>query len=224
MGPAIFSACATSIAGFSSIGLSHVPGLRDFAILGALGLAGALLAGVTVLPAVLHVLELTRGHGAWHKNRKPSIPGGSKNPTEQSYYRSTELIRGLGSNAVPGGEPRFDSAPVLRAIEKNRSVLISIMTVVFIAALVVLVVGLWRNTWFESDINVMHPQPNPALEAQSQIATAFGFPPTTLLVYMSSPTSQQLMTLAYDADRRIRHSNGGQWRSRLECGSGDVPA
>jgi predicted RND superfamily exporter protein len=61
LGPSLLHACATSIIGFLAIAISPVPALRDFALLGALGLAGALLGTVTVLPASLAVLERFRG-------------------------------------------------------------------------------------------------------------------------------------------------------------------
>ena len=51
------AACATSLFGFAAVGVSSVPALRDFAVVGAMGLAGALLAAVTVLPAALVLLD-----------------------------------------------------------------------------------------------------------------------------------------------------------------------
>jgi predicted RND superfamily exporter protein len=47
------AACATSLFGFAAVGVSSVPALRDFAVVGSLGLAGSLAAAVTVLPAAL---------------------------------------------------------------------------------------------------------------------------------------------------------------------------
>ncbi len=55
----LFAACATSLFGFAAVGVSSVPALRDFAIVGATGLAGALVAAVTVLPAVLVIGDRT---------------------------------------------------------------------------------------------------------------------------------------------------------------------
>jgi predicted RND superfamily exporter protein len=53
VGPAIFAAWFTSVIGFVAIGSSKVPALRDFAVLGTLGLAGAFIGALWVLPALL---------------------------------------------------------------------------------------------------------------------------------------------------------------------------
>jgi len=54
---AIIAAWATSVAGFVVIGTSHVKALRDFAALGGLGLTGAFLCAITILPALLILLD-----------------------------------------------------------------------------------------------------------------------------------------------------------------------
>lgn len=51
--PAILAAWATSLIGFAAIGSANVQALRDFSLLGSLGLTGAFLAALTVLPAAL---------------------------------------------------------------------------------------------------------------------------------------------------------------------------
>lgn len=53
VGPALTTACATSVIGFVAIAQSSVPALRQFAAIGALGLGAALVASVTLLPAML---------------------------------------------------------------------------------------------------------------------------------------------------------------------------
>jgi hypothetical protein len=53
VGPALAAACLTSVIGFLAIAQSSVPALRQFAWLGVIGLTGAFLATVTLLPAVL---------------------------------------------------------------------------------------------------------------------------------------------------------------------------
>ncbi len=52
----LVGACVTSAAAFGAIGLSRVPALRDFALLGALGLVASLFATLIVLPAILALL------------------------------------------------------------------------------------------------------------------------------------------------------------------------
>jgi predicted RND superfamily exporter protein len=53
IGAAILAAWATSIVGFIAVVFSRVSALRDFAILGALGLTGAFVCAITLLPALL---------------------------------------------------------------------------------------------------------------------------------------------------------------------------
>ncbi len=53
----LLHACLTSMAGFLAITASSIPALRGFALLGALGLAGALLAALTMLPALLSLRD-----------------------------------------------------------------------------------------------------------------------------------------------------------------------
>lgn len=53
------AACGTSLVGFAAMTGSSVPAVRDFALIGALGLGGALVASLTLLPALLAVT--TRG-------------------------------------------------------------------------------------------------------------------------------------------------------------------
>lgn len=53
----LFAAFITTIAGFATVGLGEVRMLKDFALLGSIGLTGALIAILTMLPAML---SLTR--------------------------------------------------------------------------------------------------------------------------------------------------------------------
>lgn len=53
MSPAVLAAWATSVIGFLAIGASHVKALRDFSVLGTLGLTGAFLCAAALLPAIL---------------------------------------------------------------------------------------------------------------------------------------------------------------------------
>lgn len=61
IGSALLAAFVTSVAGFIAVGCSSIQALRDFAILGAIGLAGCFLAVLFVLPALL-VLTGWQGH------------------------------------------------------------------------------------------------------------------------------------------------------------------
>jgi predicted RND superfamily exporter protein len=54
---AMLAAWATSVVGFVAIGVSHVKALRDFALLGSLGLTGAFFAALLILPALVAVVD-----------------------------------------------------------------------------------------------------------------------------------------------------------------------
>jgi hypothetical protein len=57
LAPPLLAAWATSVLGFASVGWSSVQALRDFAVVGSLGLSGALLATLWVLPAILRLVD-----------------------------------------------------------------------------------------------------------------------------------------------------------------------
>lgn len=57
IGPALLAAWATTLIAFIAIRFSSVQALRDFALLGALGLTGTLAASFTVLPALLAICD-----------------------------------------------------------------------------------------------------------------------------------------------------------------------
>lgn len=61
VGPAMMAACITSVVGFLALALSSVPALRQFALIGALGLFCSLIAAMTVLPALLRVVGAFSG-------------------------------------------------------------------------------------------------------------------------------------------------------------------
>ena len=61
IGPALLAAWVTSVAGFVAIGWSSVKALRDFSILGTLGLTGSYIAAATVLPALATLLGQRQG-------------------------------------------------------------------------------------------------------------------------------------------------------------------
>jgi predicted RND superfamily exporter protein len=50
--PALFAAWITSVMGFAVVGLSDIPALGTFALLGSLGLAGVFVVSLTVIPAL----------------------------------------------------------------------------------------------------------------------------------------------------------------------------
>lgn len=54
---AMSAACVTSVLGFAAVGISGVPALRDFAVVGTLGLAGIFIATWWLLPACLRLVD-----------------------------------------------------------------------------------------------------------------------------------------------------------------------
>jgi uncharacterized protein len=69
LAPTLAVGCATSIVGFMAAVLSSLPSIRSFAILGSLGLALTVLATLTVMPALMVIIDrhapvLTRTKGA----------------------------------------------------------------------------------------------------------------------------------------------------------------
>jgi uncharacterized protein len=70
---AIFAAFVTSVAGFLAIGFSSVKALRDFAIMGTLGLAGSFIAALMVGPALLVLLPERRVRPAFRFTMNPLL-------------------------------------------------------------------------------------------------------------------------------------------------------
>lgn len=167
-GPAMIAACVTSVIGFLALSRSAVEALRQFAIIGALGLAGALLCALTVLPALL---------GCFTR-------------------RSTAMTQ---PRLVRHG---FD--PLLAAVSAHAR--LSLATSIAIAALAV-----WAcfgsatgGLRFDSDLSVMHPQPNPPLDAQRQLAERFSHAADSLIMHLTGDSEDSLVTLAHEVDERLR--------------------
>jgi uncharacterized protein len=162
IGAAITAAFITSVAGFLAIGCSSVRALRDFAILGTLGLLGCFVAAVFILPALLVLL------------------GG-------------------------GGRPafRFSLQPLLAWTAKHRGACIG--GGLAVAALCVALSAVPGRALLESeqDLTVMHPRPNPALDAESEVARRFGVSSETMLIDLTAASDQELLALSYSVQRRL---------------------
>lgn len=166
IGP-MFAAWLTSVIGFVAIASSTVPALRNFAIIGGVGLAGTFVATLGVLPAILVLTD-----------RQPDV-------------------------AVPGRLVRMDLTTLLTSIARRRRTAIGLCSILTIAAVAVLcrpgdVLPL------ESDLTVMHPSPNPALDAQVRVAERMGTAADSLLVYLHADSPDRLQMLACAADARLR--------------------
>lgn len=109
--PALGAACVTSLIGFGAIAWSQVPALRDFAVIGALGLAGAFCGAVVVLPALLRVGDRTGG------------------PRRAAHEREAN-----------GWSMRWDVTPMVRWVGRRAGVCLGVAGVVTAAAVMWLIV------------------------------------------------------------------------------------
>jgi predicted RND superfamily exporter protein len=165
IGTALIAAWVTSVAGFLAIGGSSVKALRDFSILGTLGLGGSFLAALFVLPAVL-VLS----------------PGLVK-PANNVF--------------------RFTMSGLMRWTQRRRVPLFIASGVIAAAALITVAVpgaGIFQA---ETNLGVMHPQPNPALETEAEIQRRFGVSAGTILIDLRASDDAQLVSLAHAVADRL---------------------
>ena len=167
MSGAVLAAWATSVVGFVAIGCSMVRALRDFALIGTLGLSGAFLCAVFLLPAILMLTD-----------RRPT--------------------------PAPRSRVRFDTAGVLRVLNQHRRLWLGFSLLVAIGSAIVIARSGGDVLPLESDLSVMHPRPNPAIEAQYHVARQFGVSPSTLAVYLQADTPQQLVSLACEVNARLK--------------------
>ena len=163
---AMLAAWATSVVGFVAIGVSNVKALRDFAILGSLGLTGAFLAALLILPALLIVFDRRRATTTTATGRIPVHA----------------MLRRVVRRPLPG-------------------------TIAVAATLVIAVVVLaspGQILPLETDLTVMHPRPNPPLDAQAAVAKAFGTSPGGFVIHLSAANDDELLRLAHAVDDRLR--------------------
>ena len=90
IGTAVFAAWITSVAGFLAIGASSLRALRDFSILGTLGLGGCFLAAVFILPAWLTCFDRATSAGAPRHDVRFSLSG-----MLQIIHRHRRMTMGL---------------------------------------------------------------------------------------------------------------------------------
>lgn len=165
LGAAMIAAWATSVVGFFAIGFASVRMLRDFALAGALGLAGTFACTLILLPAILvlcdrRVSTSSRPASRISLNRLVSWSGRA---------RRFLVAAGVAIMLLPIIGLAFDR----RAIE------------------------------LESDLTILHPRPNPPLDAQTTIAKAMGISPGSLLIHLSAETDEKLLSLAHDVREKL---------------------
>jgi predicted RND superfamily exporter protein len=166
MSPAVLAAWATSVVGFVAIGWSRVAALRDFALLGTLGLTGAFLCAVIVLPALLVLTD-----------RRPT--------------------------PAPRSRLRFGTGALLQYIAAHRRLFLGLSFAALMTSAVVFVHSKGDVLPLESDLTVMHPRPNPAIDAQYHVTDRFGVSPGSLVVYLKATDAVHLVTLACEVSSRL---------------------
>ena len=169
----LLAAWCTSIVGFVAVGLSSLRVLRDFAVLGTLTLAGAVVMTLLLLPAMLVLLD-----------RRALGPAGADH------------------SAAPLTRFRFGFTPALRVMARGGRWLALGFGLCFLASAVVVALPGDRLP-LETDLTVMHPKPNAALDTQTEISRRFGSSPQSLIVYLEADSVDALVRLAHDVDRRL---------------------
>jgi predicted RND superfamily exporter protein len=159
----VLAGWVTSLLGFVAIARSPVKALHDFAILGALGLTGAFVCVVMVLPPLLMLSD------------------------QRAQVRS---------------RIRLSALPAIKWLGRMRRSLILVSLLMLLASTPVLFRG-GQPLPFESDVSVMHPRPNPAIETQAEVGRRFGISPDSLTVYLRADSPLDLLTLAHEVDERV---------------------
>ena len=154
----ITTAAVTSLIAFAAVASSSIPAVRDFGLLGGLGLLGAVLATLLVLPAVM-VLLGSRAIALSPRRRPPVAFGG-------------------------------------------RAALIG-LSLTWVAAAGLGVAGMDRVLTFETDLTVLHPRPNPALDLEKVIADRFGTAPNALLIHVTADTEEAVVARAHAVRSRL---------------------
>jgi predicted RND superfamily exporter protein len=188
--PAMFAAWLTSVIGFVAIGQSDVRALGDFALLGSLGLAGVFLTSITVLPALL---VLSDGRTLRRQKAAGASNGHAVHPEHAG-----------GGGGGDRARLRFSVKPLLDRIARHRRLSITCSLSLFVAALAVALLMPGPIIPLESDLTVMHPRPNPALETQAAVVRRFDSAPSSLAVLLKADTPDALVALAHQVDERFR--------------------
>ena len=159
--PMLASALTTAI-GFGTMSLAGVAMLRSFSVIGVVSLIGCLLAVVTVMPALLRLVD-----------------------------------RDINLDLRP---PRFHA--VADFIRRRRRVCLTIGAVGVLAQAACLAASGAQLT-METDLSVMHPRPNPPLEATEQLGQRFGRLGETLPVEIRAQTAEDMLTATHAAARAL---------------------
>ncbi|MEM9419533.1 MAG: MMPL family transporter [Planctomycetota bacterium] len=168
VGPAVMAACVTSLIGFGAVLSSSVQSLREFALLGMLGLGLALLASITVLPALLATLGPTRfakhGLSSTRFDLAPTVRHVARHP-KRYVWLSALVIVAAGFTVVLG------------SIDRETG---------------------WHSPLaFDSDLHALHPRPHPPLDTQETLAEVFGAAQDSLMILVEGDSPDWMLSTAY---------------------------
>jgi predicted RND superfamily exporter protein len=110
MAPAVLAAWATSVVGFLAIGSSRVAALRDFAIIGTLGLSGAFICALMILPTVLMLTDCRRdARSRLRFGARRLVDGLARHRKGWIFLSLAFLLAGVGSIASGRASLPFES-------------------------------------------------------------------------------------------------------------------
>ncbi|MEM8737854.1 MAG: MMPL family transporter [Planctomycetota bacterium] len=179
LAPAIGAACLTSLIGFGAVLSSSVRSLREFAVLGMLGLGLTWFTTVTVMPALLAALGRTR----LAKHRGFS----------ETRIDFSGVVRHIAQR--PRRVLLLGTLPLVLA-----TAVLSTHTVSDGSA--------WRfPVRFDSDLHALHPRPHPPLEAQSTLAQIFGAAPNALMILVEADSPAAMLDRARATQDRLAQTD-----------------
>ena len=100
---------------------------------------------------------------------------------------------------------RFGVERSLVAIGRQRQLWLALSGVTAIAAIVLITFVRGDILPLESDLTVMHPRPNPAIDAEYHVAQQFGVSPSSLMVYLRADDPNRLIERSYDVSGRLKN-------------------
>ncbi|MEM6458175.1 MAG: MMPL family transporter [Planctomycetota bacterium] len=177
VGPAVGAACVTSLIGFAAVLASGVQSLREFAVLGMLGLALAWLAAFTVLPALL--ARFGRGRRG-------------ERSLSAARFDLGPVVRRIA--ATPGAW-------------LGGGVCVVTLLGVVVVSTARGGDGWSAPVGFDDDLHALHPQPHPPLETQDTLAEVFGAAPNSLTILVEGNTPDDMLRAASATQRRLNRDD-----------------
>ena len=147
-----FAAWATSVIGFATIAFSPLRVLRDFAIVGSLGLLGAWVGTLLLLPAMLSL---------------------------------------LGEKWPASGPVRLPLAEALWRLISRWPLRVLAVSIIGLLVIAIAAAALGTPVRQNGDMHLMHPQPNPPLDALDEINRRTGVTADALVVYVHADSDQE---------------------------------